>query len=94
MSRPEHTLRAFCWSLATFAHVQVVAEYRTIVAGRNTKCTMRMLISNDDAIYSPGLAVLADVAAEFGEVRIVAPDVEQSSMGKMAGYQSHRCGPT
>lgn len=55
---------------------------------------MRMLISNDDAIYSPGLAVLADVAAEFGEVRIVAPDVEQSSMGKMAGYQSHRCGPT
>ncbi len=42
---------------------------------------MRILIANDDGIYSPGLAALADVAAGFGEVRIVAPDVEQSSMG-------------
>ncbi|HVS51052.1 MAG TPA: 5'/3'-nucleotidase SurE [Opitutaceae bacterium] len=40
---------------------------------------MRILISNDDGIYSPGLAALARVAASFGEVRIVAPDVEQSS---------------
>jgi len=43
---------------------------------------MRMLISNDDGIYSPGIAVLADVARQYGEVRIVAPDVEQSSMGQ------------
>lgn len=42
---------------------------------------MRILVSNDDGIYSPGIAALAEVAAEFGEVRIVAPDVEQSSMG-------------
>lgn len=42
---------------------------------------MRILVSNDDGIYSPGLHALADVAREFGEVRIVAPDVEQSSMG-------------
>lgn len=41
---------------------------------------MRILISNDDGIYSPGLRALAQVAARFGEVRIVAPDVEQSSM--------------
>src|SRR5687768_17527138 len=41
---------------------------------------MRILISNDDGIYSPGLAALAHVASHFGEVRIVAPDVEQSSM--------------
>src|ERR1044071_9453206 len=40
---------------------------------------MRLLISNDDGVYSPGIAALADVAAEFGEVRIVAPDVERSS---------------
>lgn len=40
---------------------------------------MRILISNDDGIYSPGLIALAEVAAKFGEVRIVAPDVEQSS---------------
>lgn len=42
---------------------------------------MRILIANDDGIYSPGILALAQVAAEFGEVRIVAPDVEQSSMG-------------
>jgi 5'-nucleotidase len=42
---------------------------------------MRILIANDDGIYSPGIAALADVASRFGDVRIVAPDVEQSSMG-------------
>jgi 5'/3'-nucleotidase len=42
---------------------------------------MRILISNDDGIYSPGIIALAKVASGFGEVRIVAPDVEQSSMG-------------
>ena len=42
---------------------------------------MRILIANDDGIYSPGIVALAEVASQFGEVRIVAPDVEQSSMG-------------
>ncbi|WP_437921267.1 5'/3'-nucleotidase SurE [Sphingobacterium sp. LRF_L2] len=42
---------------------------------------MRILITNDDGIYSPGIAALAKVAKKFGEVRVVAPDVEQSSMG-------------
>ena len=42
---------------------------------------MRILVSNDDGIYSPGIAALAEVASEFGEVRIVAPDVERSSAG-------------
>jgi 5'-nucleotidase len=42
---------------------------------------MRILITNDDGIYSPGIAALAKVAAKFGEVTVVAPDVEQSSMG-------------
>jgi 5'-nucleotidase len=41
---------------------------------------MRILISNDDGIYSPGILALAKAAARFGEVRIVAPNVEQSSM--------------
>ena len=43
---------------------------------------MRMLITNDDGVYSPGIAALAQVAASFGEVRIVAPDVERSSAGQ------------
>jgi len=43
--------------------------------------TMRILVTNDDGIYSPGIAALADVAAAFGDVRIVAPDVEMSGQG-------------
>lgn len=42
---------------------------------------MRILITNDDGIYSPGIAALAKCASRFGEVKIMAPDVEQSSMG-------------
>lgn len=42
---------------------------------------MRILITNDDGIYSPGIAALARSAARHGEVRVVAPDVEMSSAG-------------
>ncbi|ETZ22280.1 MULTISPECIES: 5'/3'-nucleotidase SurE [Pedobacter] len=42
---------------------------------------MKILITNDDGIYSPGIRALANIALRFGTVRIVAPDVEQSSMG-------------
>jgi 5'-nucleotidase len=42
---------------------------------------MKILIVNDDGIYSPGILALAEVAKAFGEVTIVAPDVERSSMG-------------
>ena len=50
---------------------------------------MRILIANDDGIYSPGIAVLAEVAAKFGDVRIVAPDVEQSSAGRLLRHSVH-----
>lgn len=42
---------------------------------------MRILIANDDGVYSPGIRALAKVAARFGDVRVVAPDVEMSSAG-------------
>lgn len=42
---------------------------------------MKILVTNDDGIYSPGLACLAKVASSFGEVVVMAPDVEKSSMG-------------
>jgi len=42
---------------------------------------MRILIVNDDGIYSPGILALAQVASEFGTVTIVAPDMERSSTG-------------
>lgn len=41
---------------------------------------MRILVSNDDGVFSPGILALARVAGEFGQVRVVAPDVEQSAM--------------
>jgi 5'-nucleotidase len=41
--------------------------------------SMNILITNDDGIYSPGLAALAKAARAFGDVRIMAPDVERSS---------------
>src|SRR5262245_4286248 len=47
---------------------------------------MKILIANDDGIYSPGLLALAHVARELGNVRIFAPDVEQSSMGHAITY--------
>lgn len=42
---------------------------------------MRILIANDDGVYSPGIAALAQIARKFGDVRVVAPDVERSSAG-------------
>lgn len=40
-----------------------------------------ILVSNDDGIFSPGIKALAEVAAEFGDAYIVAPDREQSAVG-------------
>lgn len=40
----------------------------------------KILITNDDGIHSEGLARLAAAARDFGEVWVVAPDSERSSM--------------
>lgn len=40
-----------------------------------------ILVSNDDGIFSPGIKALAEVADEFGDVEIVAPDRQQSAVG-------------
>lgn len=40
-----------------------------------------ILVSNDDGIYSNGIKALAEVAAEFGDVVVVAPDRQQSAVG-------------
>ena len=39
---------------------------------------MRILISNDDGYFSPGLAALARAMREFGEVTVVAPEQNRS----------------
>ncbi|WNJ21274.1 5'/3'-nucleotidase SurE [Pontibacter sp. G13] len=40
-----------------------------------------ILISNDDGIHAPGILALINVAVQFGQVWVVAPDSAQSGMG-------------
>jgi 5'-nucleotidase len=40
-----------------------------------------ILVCNDDGIFSNGIKALADVADEFGDVEIIAPDRQQSAVG-------------
>jgi 5'-nucleotidase len=40
-----------------------------------------ILVCNDDGIFAPGILALAEVADEFGQVEIVAPDRQQSAVG-------------
>ncbi len=39
---------------------------------------MRILLSNDDGVYAPGLALLAETLREIAEVFVVAPDRNRS----------------
>ena len=40
-----------------------------------------ILITNDDSINSGGIKALVQIAKQFGEVVVVAPDKAQSGMG-------------
>ena len=42
---------------------------------------MKILITNDDGIHALGIRHLADAVADFGEVKVVAPDRERSACG-------------
>jgi len=42
---------------------------------------LKILISNDDGINSPGIAALAAELKNFGEITVVAPLTEQSAVG-------------
>lgn len=42
---------------------------------------MRILLTNDDGIYAPGLAAMRNALARLGEVFVVAPATEQSGVG-------------
>ena len=41
----------------------------------------RILVTNDDGVFSEGIQLLAKALAEFSEVIVVAPDREQSASG-------------
>lgn len=49
---------------------------------------MRILVSNDDGFESPGIQALADAAAAFGTVWVVAPEREQSAQSHSLTLQS------
>lgn len=40
-----------------------------------------ILVCNDDGIFSNGIKALTEVASEFGDVEIIAPDRQQSAVG-------------
>lgn len=40
-----------------------------------------ILVTNDDGMFAPGIKALVEVASEFGEVVVVAPDSPQSGQG-------------
>ncbi len=40
-----------------------------------------ILVTNDDGIYAPGIKLLAEVAARYGNIVVIAPDKPQSGMG-------------
>lgn len=42
---------------------------------------MRILLTNDDGIYAPGLAALENEIRPLGDVEVVAPATEQSGVG-------------
>ena len=42
---------------------------------------MKILVTNDDGIYSSGIYALWDIAKEFGDVTVVAPNTQKSAVG-------------
>ncbi len=47
---------------------------------------VRILLTNDDGIYAPGLAALEQQLRHLGEVVVVAPSTEQSGVGHSITY--------
>ena len=41
---------------------------------------MKIVVTNDDGVFAPGIRVLAETLTDFGEVTVIAPSREQSGM--------------
>src|SRR5262249_41376268 len=48
------------------------------VGERYNSARMRILLSNDDGYFAPGLAVLAESLAPLGDITVVAPERDRS----------------
>ena len=49
---------------------------------------MKLLITNDDGFSAPGIQLLANVAAEFGQVTVVAPACQQSGISHRITFEN------
>jgi 5'-nucleotidase len=49
---------------------------------------VRILLTNDDGIYAPGLSALERQLRKLGDVEVVAPAVEQSGVGHSVTFLS------
>jgi 5'-nucleotidase len=57
------------------------ARRRPAKRRRGGRRRLRILVTNDDGVYSEGIKLLAGALADHGEVVVVAPDREQSATG-------------
>lgn len=49
---------------------------------------MRILLTNDDGIYAPGLAAMERVLSQLGDVEVIAPATEQSGVAHSITFLS------
>jgi 5'-nucleotidase len=47
------------------------------------------LVTNDDGVLAPGLAILAEALAELGEVIVCAPETERSGSAHAISFHTH-----
>ena len=57
---------------------------RTVDAAHRAAPAMRILVSNDDGYFSPGIALLAEALRALGEVTVVAPERDRSRRLQLA----------
>src|SRR5687767_8893418 len=57
------------------------AAPRRVRLAHHPGSSMRILVTNDDGIFSEGIKLLAQALSPLGEVVVVAPDREQSASG-------------
>ena len=50
---------------------------------------MKIAVTNDDGIYAEGIDVLANVAAEFGDVTVIAPRHHHSGCSHQMTFDGH-----
>lgn len=57
-----------------------------LAAGQTPSGPYRVLITNDDGVFAPGILALAQALGSLGEITIVAPDVNQSGKGHSISF--------